>query len=257
MHENGPGSSPVVWKDKVIFHADGSDTQRIVALDAATGAVAWQTKRSGTLHENPQLQKSYGTPIVIERGGRPVLFSNGADWIYGYDPETGRELWRRAYGELGFSLSARPVETHGLVIYSTGFMKPVLQAVKCGAEGEPELVWTATKNVPTIPSPLALGGEVFFLGDQSMASCVDARTGEERYRERLGGNFNASPVAADGRIYAATREGVTHVLAAGPVFKKLAENKLDGQQWATMAAVEGAFFIRTDTALYKIQSSKP
>jgi len=253
MHENGPGSSPVVWRDKVIFHADGSDTQRIVALDAATGRLAWETKRSGALHENPQLQKSYGTPILLERDGQTVLFSNGADWIYGYDPATGRELWRKAYGELGFSLSARPVESQGLVVFSTGFMKPSLQAVKCGATGEPELVWTANKNVPTIPSPLALGDEIFFLADQSMASCVDARTGEERYRERLGGNFNASPLAADGRIYASSREGVTHVLAAGPEFKKLAENSLDGQQWATMAAVDGAFFIRTDTALYRIQ----
>jgi outer membrane protein assembly factor BamB len=257
MHENGPGSSPVVWRDKVIFHADGSDTQRIVALDAATGKLAWETKRSGTLHENPQLQKSYATPIVLERDGQPVLFSNGADWIYGYDPATGRELWRRAYGELGFSLSARPVETQGLVVFSTGFMKPVLQAVRCGVAGEPELAWTVTKNAPTIPSPLAVGGEVFFLADQSMASCVDARTGEEHYRERLGGNFNASPVAADGRIYATSREGVTHVLAAGPEFRKLAENRLDGQQWATMAAVDGAFFIRTDTALYRISAPHP
>ncbi len=257
MHENGPGSTPVVWRDKVIFHADGSDTQRVVALEAATGKLAWETKRSGALHENPQLQKSYATPVVLERDGRPVLFSNGADWIYGYDPATGQELWRRAYGELGFSLSARPVETHGLVVFSTGFMKPVLQAVRCGASGEPELVWSVTKNAPTIPSPLAVGDEVFFLADQSMASCVDARTGEERYRERLGGNFNASPVAADGRIYATSREGVTHVLAAGPEFRKLAENRLDGQQWATMAAVDGAFFIRTDSALYKISTSQP
>jgi len=253
MHENGPGSSPVVWKDKVIFHADGSDTQRIVALDAATGRLAWETKRSGALHENPQLKKSYGTPLLLERDGQSVLFSTGADWIYGYDPASGRELWRRAYGALGFSLSARPVEGHGLVFFSTGFMQPSLQAVKCSATGEPELVWTADKNVPTIPSPLVVGGEVFFLADQSMASCADAKTGEERYRERLGGNFNASPIAADGRIYASSREGVTHVLAAGPEFKKLAANKLDGQQWATFAADDGAFFIRTDTALYRIQ----
>lgn len=256
MHENGPGSSPVVWADKVIFHADGSDTQRIVALDAATGKLAWETKRSGELHPNPQLQKSYATPLVLERDGRPVLFSNGADWIYGYDPATGAELWRKPYGELGFSLSARPVEAHGLVIFSTGFMKPSLQAVKCGAVGEPELVWTVKKNVPTIPSPLVVGDHVFFLADQSMISCVDARTGEERFRERLGGNFNASLIAADGRLYATSREGVTHVLAATPEFKKLAENQLDGQQWATMAGVEGAFFVRTDSALYRIESQR-
>ena len=253
MHENGPGSTPVVWKDKVIFHADGSDTQRIVALETATGQVAWITKRSGALHENPQLQKSYGTPLVLERDGQPVVFSTGADWIYGYDPASGRELWRRAFGELGFSLSARPVEGHGLVFFSTGFMKPVLQAVRCAAAGEPELVWTAGKNVPTIPSPLVVGQQVFFVGDQAMATSLQALTGEECYRERLGGNFNASPVVADDRIYVSSREGRTFVLASGSEFKKLAENSLEGQQWASMAACDGAFFIRTDTALYRVQ----
>jgi len=253
MHENGPGSSPIVWKDKVIFHADGSDSQSIVALDLATGKVAWQTARSGKLHPNPQLQKSYATPILIERGGRPMIFSNGADWAYAYDPASGSEIWRKEYGELGFSLSARPIESAGLVVFSTGFMKSSIQALRCAESGDPELVWSVSKNAPTIPSPLAVGDTIFFLADQSMASCVEAATGREYYRERLGGSFNASPIAADGRIYASSREGVTHVLAAGPKFQKLAENSLDGQHWATFAAIDGAFFIRTESALYRIE----
>ena len=254
MHENGPGSSPILWQDKVIFHADGSDTQRIVALNKNTGEIAWQTARSGKLSDNKQLKKSYGTPLVIEREGRPLLISNGADWLYGYDPASGAEKWSRAYGELGFSLSALPIEHQGIVYYSTGFMKPALHAVRCTAAAEPELLWTCTRSVPTIPSPLPAGSEIFFVADSSICTSLDAASGRDNYRERLGGDFNASPIHADGRIYVTNREGTTFVLASGPKFEKLAENKLPGQQWATMAAVDSAFFIRTDTALYRIQN---
>jgi outer membrane protein assembly factor BamB len=256
MHENGPGSSPIVWRDLVFFHADGSDTQKLYALQKDTGKISWQITRSGTLRSNPQLKKSYATPLIIERDGQPILLSNGADWLYGYDPATGMEKWRRAYGDLGFSLSALPVEANGMVYYSTGFMKPALHAVRCSATGEPELVWSVGKNVPTIPSPLATGDQVFFLADAAFCSSVDAKTGEEHYRERLGGQFNASPLLADGRLYATTRDGVTHVLATGSKFQKLAQNKLPGQQWSTFAAVGGAFYARTDTALYKIAVKK-
>ncbi len=253
MHENGPGSSPILWRDKLIFHADGSDTQRVVALDKATGKVAWQTNRSGKMPDNGQYKKSYATPLVIERDGHPVLVSNGADWLYGYDPETGRELWKRAYGTQGFSLSALPIEGNGLIYYSTGFMKPVLHAVRCSHSGEPEVAWTCPRSVPTIPSPVLAGGDLFFVADSNICSSLNATTGVENYRERLGGDFNASPVFADGRIYVSNREGTTFVLAAGPAFKKLAENKLPGQQWASIAAVDGVFFLRTDTALYRLQ----
>ena len=253
MHENGPGSSPILWRDKLIFHADGSDTQRVVALDKATGKVAWETPRTGAMPDNVQFKKSYATPLVIERDHHPILLSNGADWLYGCDPATGRELWKRAYGMQGFSLSALPVEAHGLVYYSTGFMKPELHAMRCRPGGEPELVWTCQRNVPTIPSPLPAGSDLFFVADSNICTSLNALTGAENYRERLGGDFNASPVFADGRIYVSNREGTTFVLAAGPAFKKLAENKLPGQQWASISAADRAFFLRTDTALYRLQ----
>ena len=119
MHENGPGSSPIIWKDFMIFHLDGSDSQSIVALNKNNGKIAWQTKRSGEMRENPQLQKSYSTPIVEEFNGRSVLISCAADWVYGYNPENGKELWKVNYGILGFSNVARPVLGHRMIYLST------------------------------------------------------------------------------------------------------------------------------------------
>ena len=83
-HENGPGSSPIDWNGMIIVHCDGSDVQFIVALDAATGKVVWKTDRSGTLNDNPDLKKAYGTPLVVAVGGRDVLLSPAADWLYAY-----------------------------------------------------------------------------------------------------------------------------------------------------------------------------
>jgi outer membrane protein assembly factor BamB len=261
MHENGPGSSPILWQDKLIFHGDGSDVQWVAALDTNSGRILWKTARTGEMHTNPQLRKSYATPLVLEMDGKPVLFSQGANWLYGYDPASGRELWKVSYGTLGFSLSARPVAGHGMLYMSTGFMKPQMMAVRYEGMGTPEIAWSFNKSAPTMPSPLLVGNELYFVNDGGIFVCLDAKTGEERYRERLaesngpkrmGGTYNASPLLAGGHIYVFNREGTTHVIEPGPTYKKIADNKMDAVIMASPAAVDGAFFIRTDKALIKV-----
>jgi outer membrane protein assembly factor BamB len=252
MHENGPGSSPMLWKNLVIFHLDGSDRQFIAALDKATGKLAWKTARSGTMNANPQLKKSYGTPIVVESGGKPQLISPAADWLYAYDPATGRELWKIAYGRTGFSISPRPVTGHGMIFMSTAFMKPEILAVKYEGVPAAEIAWRYSKGAPNIPSPLLVGDELYFVSDGGFLTCLDARTGREHYRERLGGDYNSSPLFADGKIYISSREGLTTVVKPGRSFEALAKNQLPEQVFATPAAVNGSLFLRTAAGLYRI-----
>ncbi len=252
MHENGPGSSPVLWKDLVIFHCDGSDKQFVCALDKATGKLAWKTDRTGEMHSNPQYKKAYGTPLITDFNGKPVMVSTGADWVYGYEPVTGKELWKVPYGQLGFSMAPRPVAGLGMVFFSTSFMKSEMFGLKVEGVPAPEVVWHNSKNGPTISSPLLVGDELYFVSDGGIFSCVNARTGEPYYRERLGGKFTSSPLSADGRIYVCSREGVTSVLKPGQKFEVLAQNKLDGSIMGSPAAVEGALILRTDKALYRL-----
>ncbi|HEX5102890.1 MAG TPA: PQQ-binding-like beta-propeller repeat protein, partial [Pirellulaceae bacterium] len=129
-HENGPGSSPILAGDVLIFHCDGSDQQYVAALDKQTGKLAWRTDRSGEMNAEPQLKKSYGTPLVVEIGGQPQVVSPGADWLYAYEPQSGRELWKVPYEKLGFSIAPRPVAGHGMIFMSTAFMQPEILAVK-------------------------------------------------------------------------------------------------------------------------------
>ncbi|HND56592.1 MAG TPA: PQQ-binding-like beta-propeller repeat protein, partial [Pirellulaceae bacterium] len=223
-------------------------------LDAKTGKLAWRTDRSGTLNSNPQLKKAYGTPLLLEMAGRTVLVSPGADWLYGYDPETGRELWKMSYGVLGFSIVPRPVVANGLLYLSTSFMQPEILAVRLGdGTSTPDIAWRNKKGAPNMPSPLAVGNELYIVSDKGIASCLDAKTGETRWSERIGGNFCSSPLLADGRIYVGNREGQTFVLAPGPTYKLLATNTLDGQIMATPAALGRSLFIRTDQAIYRIE----
>ncbi len=254
QHENGPGSSLILWRNSVIFHMDGSDHQYVVALNNRTGQVAWKTDRTGKMNSNPQLKKSYATPLVLEVDGKQQLISPGANWLYAYDPATGRELWKLEYGSLGFSLSARPVAGHGLIFLSTGFTRPELLAVRHGGGKEPSIAWRYTKGVPTMASPLLVGDELYFVSDSGgMLTCLDAKTGRENYRERLGGEHNASLLHADGRIYIPSRTGVTAVIEPGRSFKLIAKNELPGQIMASQAVANRAMFLRTDAALYRLE----
>lgn len=254
LHENGPGSSPILWRDLLIFHMDGSDRQYVAALDKHTGELRWKTDRTGTMNVNPQLKKSYATPIILIVDGRDQLISPGPDWLYGYDPASGRELWKLKYGNLGFSLSARPVTCHDMIFLSTGFSRPEMLAIRYGGRKEPVIAWRYAKGVPTMASPLVAGDEIYFVSDSGgMFTCLDAHTGREHYRERLGGEHSASLLYADGNIHIPSREGVTVVVAAGKSFKLIAKNELPGRIMASEAVANGSLFIRTDAALYRLE----
>ena len=252
-HENGPGSTPVLWKDLLIFHMDGSDQQFVVALDKKTGFEKWRTVRSGKMHANPQLKKSYGTPLIQEINGKPTLFSPGSNWLYAYDPANGQELWKTEYGGLGFSIVPKPVTGHGMIFMSTGFMKAKLLAVRYEKTAKPDIAWSYARSVSTQPSPLLVGDELYFITESGgLITCLNAHTGEPHWVERIGGNYSASPTFSNGKIYFHSREGITTVLQAGKTFKVLAKNTLEGQHMASAAVDGNALILRTDKALYRI-----
>jgi outer membrane protein assembly factor BamB len=256
LHENGPGSTPVLWNDLLMFHMDGSDKQYVVALDTKTGKQAWKTSRSGEMNSNPQLKKAYGTPLIVDMHGREQLISPGADWVYGYDPATGKELWKLNYGVLGFSIVPKPVAAHGMIYLCTSFMRSELIAIQYEENGkpvEPKIVWNFDKQMPQKPSPLVVDDLIYVVGDRGIATCLDSMTGELIWTERLSGNFSASPMYADGKIYLMSHEGKIIVLAPGREYQELATNDLQEALMASPAAVAGALFIRSEKALYRFE----
>ena len=253
MHENGPGSSPIIWENLMIFHLDGSDKQSIVALFKDTGEIAWQSKRSGELKENPQLRKSYSTPIITNFNGQPILISCSADWVYGYNPRNGEELWKINYGILGFSNVARPIVGHGMFYISTCFMKAEIHAYKYEGLDKPKLAWKMIKGAPKMPSPILVDKQLYVMNDGGILTCVDAVSGDVEWRERVGGEFSASPTYANGLLYFSDREGKTTVVKPGSELNIVAENKIDGTaHMASITPYENSFLLRSEEGLYRI-----
>ena len=253
MHENGPGSSPIIWENLMIFHLDGSDKQSIVALFKDTGEIAWQSKRSGELKENPQLRKSYSTPIIALFNGKPILISCSADWVYGYNPRNGEELWKINYGVLGFSNVARPIVGHGMFYISTCFMKAEIHAYKYEGLDKPKLAWKMIKGAPKMPSPILVDKQLYVMNDGGILTCTDAISGDVEWRERVGGEFSASPTYANGLLYFSDREGKTTVVKPGSKLNIVAENKIDGTaHMASITPYENSFLLRSKKGLYRI-----
>jgi outer membrane protein assembly factor BamB len=254
-HMEGAGSSPFLFDDLLVCNVDGGDVQYVVALDRETGETRWRTDRDPKLAElAPDLRKAYSTPIAIEVDGAPRLISSGARATVAYDPTNGKELWKVRH--IGFSMSPRPLFHAGLVILSTGFMSAQLMGVRAAGEGDvtdTHVAWTWRRNVPKMPSPVLVDGRLYMVSDNGIVTCLEARTGQSLWHERIGGEHCASPLAAAGRIYFFDREGRTLVIAPGEKCRELAENRLADGFMASPAVTGDALILRTTKALYRIE----
>jgi outer membrane protein assembly factor BamB len=117
------------------------------------------------------------------------------------------------------------------------------------------VAWKLDKSVPFMPSPTIVDDLLYMVNDQGIISCVEAKTGKSVWRKRVGGSYEASPIAADGRIYFFSDEGPATVIAPGRAYKELAVNKLADGFMASPAVSGKAFFMRTKTHLYRIEKS--
>ena len=277
-HFRGAGSSPVVYQNLLIMNFDGSDHQFIIALDKKTGQTAWRNQRSidykdlgpdGKPQADGDFRKAFSSPHIAVIDGQAVLVSPGAKAAYGYEPLTGKELWR-VEERTSHSASSRPISGHGLVYLATGWSKGQLLAIRQGKkpgevidvnETSPptdgtglHIAWKSKRNVPRKPSLVLVDDLLFGIEDDGgIVSCVEAKSGAEVWRERVGGNFSASPLYAEGRLYFFSDDGKTTVLEAGRQFKKLGESKLDGGFMASPAVAGKAFYLRSKTHLYRIE----
>jgi len=257
-HSVGAGSSPVIAGDLFIVPCDGTDQQYVVGLNKRTGEEVWRTKRPQMTGAVGDFHKAYSTPLVVNAAGRRQVVIPGAQWVVAYDPADGHELWRVRHGD-GFSNVPVPVVANDLVCVCTGFMQPQLIAIRMDGEGDvtsSHVAWRIPKSVPTMPSPVVVGNEIYFVTDQGVATCANAQSGEVIWTRRMGGNYSASPLAAAGRIYFSNREGETRVIQPAKEYVELALNKLDGQHMASPAVIDDTLLLRTNTHLYRIRQAK-
>jgi outer membrane protein assembly factor BamB len=265
-HFRGAGSSLFMWNNLLFLDFDGSDYQYVVAMDKNTGKTVWKTDRSidykdiqpnGKPLGDGDMRKGFSTCRIADFGAGPILLSEGSKCLYAYEPLSGKEIWRSEYRS-SHSGSATPLIGKDMIYYCTGHGQPELWALRPGGHGvlsDQDIAWKVKKIVPTRSSPVLVDGLIFMVSDVGIASCIDAADGHELWRTRIEGSYSASPISANGRVYFFNENGLTTVIAAERVFKKLAENQLDGGFLACPAVSGDALILRTKSALYRIEGN--
>ncbi|MBI1371669.1 MAG: PQQ-binding-like beta-propeller repeat protein [Phycisphaera sp.] len=268
-HFRAPGSSPVLYKNLLILTMDGSDYQYAIALDKNTGKTVWRQDRThdyadidpktGMPKADGDFRKGFATPLIITVDGKDQLISPAAKAVHALDPMTGKPIWYAMYNE--HSPSSNPLFYDGLVIVKTGWGKAGIVAVKPTGSGnvtDTHVAWSIKSNSGNAkkPSAVIVDGLMYMVSDQGgIATCLDAKTGDEVWKTRLGGKeYSASVLYAGGLLYFFSEEGEATVVKPGRDFNKVAENKLDEGLMASPAVAGKALFLRTKTHLYRIEN---
>jgi outer membrane protein assembly factor BamB len=243
------GSSPVIYKDLVIIQADIQKNSFIAAYNIKDGKLVWKTPREEI--------SSWGTPTVYEGKSRTEIITNGSRAIRGYDPLTGKELWRLTPNSE--VTTPTPFAARDLIFVTSGYspIQPIY-AIKPGATGDISLkdgatsssaiAWSKTRGGPYMPTPIVYGDLLYTVSNQGVVSAYNADTGDRLYQERLGGTggaFTASPVASDGKLYFSSEDGDVFVVKAGPKYELLSKNPVGEVMMATPAISDGLLIVRT------------
>ena len=229
---------------------------RLAALDADTGKQVWKTERD----ELP----SWGTPTVAMTSAGPELVTNASNYVRGYDPRNGKELWK--LGRSSKITAPTPLFADDKFVIASGRApeRPIF-VVKAGARGDLTLpagqtaseavAWSRTGRGSYMPTPLVYDGILYVLANNGLLDAYDLKTGEEIYRQRLplvGSGFSSSPVAADGKLYLSNEDGEMLVIAAGRKYAHIATNSMGELLMATPALSEGVMYVRSAQSLFAI-----
>ena len=254
-------SSPIIYKNFVILQVDLLEGSFIAAFDITTGTEVWRTERD----EVP----SWATPLLYEGPPRTELVTLAPNFVRGYDPDTGKELWR--LGRHSIWATPTPITGRGLIFLTTGSggtIQPIY-AIRPGGSGDITLgddetwndyvVWSRHRGGTFGPTPIVYGDLLYVCSPGGILAAYEPETGERVYRERLtrGGNYTASPVAADGKLYFASEDGEVIVVKAGPQFERLAVNPMGEVIMASPAISEGMILVRMQHHVVAVAESTP
>jgi outer membrane protein assembly factor BamB len=257
----GHANSPVLYQQSVISVcmqdslADLQDQpveSYLVAHDLKTGRERWKVPRK--TRATAEQCDSYTTPLLAKINERQQLIVMGGTQLDGYDPATGKQLWflpNLTGGRLATGLTL----ADDLIIATRGLRGPLF-GVKVTGEGElprKSIAWEHADATPDSCSPVAWGEYLFTVTDDGIARCLHAESGNTKWKHRIPGNYKASPVAVEGRVYFLNTNGLCTVLSAAPYYDKLTENQLDDELLASPAIAGGTLILRGKKFLYGIE----
>jgi outer membrane protein assembly factor BamB len=254
------GSSPVIYRDLVIVQADVQKDSFIAAYNLKNGKLVWKTQRDEI--------SSWGTPTIYEGKTRAELVTNGSKAIRGYDPLTGKELWRLTPNSE--VTTPTPFVARDLIFVTSGY-RPIqpIYAIKPGANGDislkegtassPNIAWSKPRGGPYMPTPLVYGDIFYTCSNQGVVTAYNADNGERLYQERLGGKggaFTSSPVASDGKLYLLSEDGDIFIVKTGPKYELLSTNPVGEVMMASPAISDGLLIVRGLNHVFAFGESK-
>jgi outer membrane protein assembly factor BamB len=250
-NEFGEGASPAVHGNLVVINWDHEGDSFLAALDKKTGEERWRVARDE--------RTSWSTPLVVRDGDRNIVVVSATARVVGYDLDSGKEVW--SVSGLGVNAIPTPVADDETVWVMSGYRDPRGMAIRYrGAKGDltgtERVSWETERGLSYVPSPVLVGGRVFFLQRFSgILSCYELSSGDACYdQQRIEGyeDIYASLVSAGDRIYSVSRDGSAVVFRASGDFEILARNELDDVFNATPAIVGDTIVLRGDRYLYSI-----
>ena len=263
-HVQGPASSPVLYKNLLILHFEGTDIRFIVALDKTNGKIVWRSDRPEEPFEPLTVigRKAYITPLIINVKGRDMMISNGSALCQAFDPNNGKEIWRVVDG--AESTISMPFTEKGIVYWYTGYgvagdgsKFTDLLAVNPDGAGDitkTNVIWKRRDDLTRnfCLTPVIKDGLIYSVNTLNMLKCIDALTGEEIWTEHLTANYDASPEYVNGNIFLCSVKGDVLIIKAGRKYEVVAKNKMDSGILATPAILRSAVILRTEKFLYRI-----
>jgi len=253
---HGCGQSPIVVGDILVVPNDNEKQgpSWLMGLNRRTGATKWVRPRPTTD------SAAYATPMVYQpKGGKPELvFTCKTHGFTSLDPETGDVNWE-VTGVFNQRCVSSPVQAGDLLIGTCGAGdgSKQLVAIRPGSKGKPgEVAYRMARNACYVPTPIAFGERLFLWGDQGIVTCLNAKTGDVVWTERADGNYFASPVCINGKIYNVNTKGEVVVIDASDQFKLLARNPVLEESYSTPAVSDGVLYVRTETHLISVGGKK-
>lgn len=260
--DHGSASSPILVNGVLIVNTDSKEQRKnhIVGIDANSGEILWSRERIDPASEKLPHKTVYSTPLAVKVGEQKsvALVSTHHGWL-GLDPQTGKNIWQHKENYPNRSVGS-PVEKDGLLFATLGASGKgkLSDALRISANGQVEVLYSLDKTdgLGYVPTPIFVDDLLYLWSDKGMLTCREALTGKQIYSEKVGGVYFSSPIAINGHIYCATRDGIMAVIKAGGDFEIISRYDFGADIFATPAVSAGKLIIRSKTHLISIGGSK-
>ncbi|MDB6123092.1 MAG: outer rane biosis protein BamB [Pedosphaera sp.] len=255
------GASPVLTQHDVVIARLHHGDSYVAAFDKSTGALHWKISRN--YETSVEGDHGYTTPILIQQQGREALLILGGEHLTAHGAADGKILWScgdfNPQAKKNWVPIASPIVAGNLAVVSYG-RGSRLHGIKLGGTGDvtaTHRLWLREDSGSFVSTPVEYKGRIYLLHDhgseRGAIECIEPATGKTRWSAQLPKNsseYYASPVVADGKLYAAREDGMIFVARIEGSFELLSQNDMAEPIIASPVPVANRLLLRGEKHLF-------